>query len=87
MRDSFSERMETGKQVAMDRRNKGLPVGKPAAGWARKRADYAPVDTDSWAWLCQETRREWRRACRQAQNDFAAACLSGPGNDIDALGF
>jgi hypothetical protein len=33
----FTERMQTGRDLAMVARNKGLPVGKPAAGWARKR--------------------------------------------------
>lgn len=32
----FTERMQTGRDLAMVARNKGLPVGKPAAGWARK---------------------------------------------------
>ena len=32
----FTERMQTGRDLAMVRRNKGLPVGKPAAGWNRK---------------------------------------------------
>lgn len=29
----FQDAMAAGKQAAMDRRNKGQPVGKPAAGW------------------------------------------------------
>jgi hypothetical protein len=83
---SFTDRMVEGRDNAMRDRNRGLPVGKPAAGWSRKRT-YHDVDATSWAWLCQETRRDWRQACRRAQNDFAAACLNGPGDDTDSLGF
>lgn len=32
----FQDAMATGKQAAMDRRNKGQPVGKPAKGWNAK---------------------------------------------------
>lgn len=34
----FQERMETGRQVAADRRARGLPTGKAAKGWNVKRA-------------------------------------------------
>ena len=60
----FTERMQQGRDLAMIARNKGLPVGMPAAGWNRKRADiYAATDPQSWDWLCSEARREWRSAC------------------------
>jgi hypothetical protein len=78
---SFSERMEQGKAIAIDRRNRGLPTGKDAAGWSRKvRADD---DVGSWEWLCREARREWRNDKRQALNDYAAACLSGPHDKME----
>lgn len=40
----FDERMQIGKAVAMERRNRGLPVGKPAKGWAVKKP--LPEDTE-----------------------------------------
>ncbi|HEY5129378.1 MAG TPA: hypothetical protein VIJ35_19185 [Bradyrhizobium sp.] len=88
MRDSFSERMAEGQLLAQVARNRGQSTGRRKGCQYPKRS-YHDVDHDSWAWLCEETRREWRSACRQAQNDFAAACLNGPGwqNDLDTLGF
>ena len=83
----FTERMQTGRDLAIVARNKGLPVGKPAAGWAHKRT-YHDVDRTSWAWLCEETRRAWRSDKAAALNTFQAACLNGPGwqDDLDTLG-
>jgi hypothetical protein len=67
----FCERMEAGKQVAMDRRNKGLPTGKPAAGWNRtRRPDPA---AGSWERLAMEVRAAWRFDCREAQEAFRFA--------------
>lgn len=37
---SFTERMEVGKQVAQDRRNRGLPSGQPAKGWGKVNRFY-----------------------------------------------
>lgn len=45
----FQDAMAAGKQVAMDRRNKGLPVGKPAAGWIAKRAPIADTPENRMA--------------------------------------
>jgi hypothetical protein len=69
----FCERMELGKQAAMERRNKGLPTGKPAAGWNRKLSDYAPVDPRSWEFLAMQVRAAWRHDCREAQEAFRFA--------------
>jgi hypothetical protein len=78
----FTARMDEGRALAQDRRNKGLPTGKSAAGWNVKRR---PMDAEqreyavSWAWLCEETHRDWRNEKSKFLNDFAAACLNGPG--------
>jgi hypothetical protein len=64
----FCEQMEIGKQVAMDRRNKGLPVGKPAAGWTRKQSDYAPAsDNDKFCYL---VKAGWRVESGSILEDF-----------------
>ena len=67
----FCERMELGKQAAMDRRNRGLPTGKPAAGWNRKRRPD-PVE-GSWERLAMQVRAAWRHDCREAQEAFRFA--------------
>jgi hypothetical protein len=54
----FVERMEAGRQVAMDRRNRGQPVGKPAKGWRYKRPD--PVGLDRIEWEFESWRKEWQ---------------------------
>jgi hypothetical protein len=67
----FCERMEQGRTVAMDRRNKGQPTGKPAAGWNRtRRPDPA---AGSWERLAMEVRAAWRFDCREAQEAFRFA--------------
>jgi hypothetical protein len=69
----FCERMEQGRAVAMAARNRGLSVGKPAAGWTRKLTDYAPVDPSSWEFLAMQVRAAWRHDCREAQEAFRFA--------------
>lgn len=76
----FSERMDTGRQVAMDRRNKGLPVGKPAKGWTAKRPRLEKTDENMM--YCEMA--DLRVQLRDAQNTIAALKLSG--NDPDDFG-
>ena len=78
MRESFTERMADGRDLAQAYRNLGRPVGAPAKGWNTKRGEC--TDVGSWDYLCREARRDWRAAVREARNDFAAACLN-PLND------
>ena len=67
----FCERMEIGKQVAMDRRNKGLPVGKPAAGWvAKRRPDPVHGSVER---LVMEIRAAWAFDRKEAQEAFRFA--------------
>jgi hypothetical protein len=82
---SFTERMAAGRELAQLNRNRGRHVGASAKGWNAPR----PIgcDANSWEWLCREARREWRSSCKEIRNDFAAACLSGPDNDLHNLGF
>lgn len=78
---SFPERMALGRELAQVARNMGRHTGASAKGWNYKRdTGYEPA---SWAWLCEEARREWRTSCREIRNDFAAACLNGPGYEED----
>jgi hypothetical protein len=74
MRESFTERMEAGRDLAQWHRNPGRRRGAPAKGWNTKRSEC--TDLGSWDHLCREARRDWRDAVRQARNDFAAACLN-----------
>lgn len=76
---SFTERMQTGRDLAQVARNKGQSTGKRAGCQYAKRTHY-DIDRDSWEWLCQETRREWRSTVKQVRNDFSVACLN-PIND------
>lgn len=76
----FQDRMESGRQNAMDSRNAGQPTGKPAKGWNNR----APLPEDN------ETNRLYaeisglRGDLRQVQNDAAASRLSA-GAEFDAL--
>src|ERR1035437_2054111 len=75
----FTERMQTGRDLAQVARNKGQSTGK-RAGCQYPKPTYHDVDRDSWAWLCADTRKQWERHKRRVQNNFAAACLN-PIND------
>lgn len=84
MRLSFTERMELGREIACRDRARGIHTGKLAAGWSTpRRCDY---EADSWRWLVERERRQWRLDVARIANDFAAAVLSGADNDIDTLG-
>jgi hypothetical protein len=84
----FTERMQTGRDLAMIASNKGQSTGKRAGCSYPIRSGDFYGEEGSWEFLCSQARREWRRSCRQAQNDFAAACQNGPGwqADLDSLG-
>lgn len=43
MRESFNVRMDEYRAIAQERRNRGLPTGKTAAGWIAKRR---PIEDD-----------------------------------------
>lgn len=55
-RASFSERMAEGKAIAQERRNRGLPTGKPAKGWGKRK--QAPIEGLD---LVEERYRVWRK--------------------------
>jgi hypothetical protein len=51
--------MNTGKALAMERRNRGLPVGRPAKGWKFKRP--APQGLDRLEWEYNDWRKHHAR--------------------------
>ena len=61
---SFTERMDEGRALAMERRNRGLHTGRSAAGWGRKRP--APTGWDRLQWEYDTWRAEWQYACLAA---------------------
>jgi len=79
---NFQDRMAAGKQAALDRRNKGLPDGRPAAGWKRKK--YEPEDS--------EINRVYsdlsyvQRQLAEAQNEIARLRGGAADNDLDSFG-
>lgn len=84
---SFTERMEAGRDVAHARRAKGLHTGSSKWRTISTAERYRDTDVKSWEWLCQEARRDWRNECITIRNDFAAACLNGPGWEADLAEF
>lgn len=50
---NFSDRMERAKTIAMNRRNAGLPAGRPAKGAVRKRSDFRPENDFEWRELIE----------------------------------
>jgi hypothetical protein len=52
---SFSERMQQGRDLAQVQRNRGQPVGKPAAGWNVKRPNLTGLDA------IEAYYQQWRR--------------------------
>lgn len=59
-RTSFCERMELGKALAMERRNRGQHVGKCAKGWNVKRSQLTGLDRLEWQF--ETWRKEWQYA-------------------------
>lgn len=80
----FVADMEAAKAAAQARRDRGLPTGKPAAGWAFKRP---PLDRRVFADVAQHARSAWRADVAHALNTFQAACLNGPGWEQDLEDF
>lgn len=61
---------EIHKAVAMDRRNRGKPSGKPAAGWNWKRREPAPGTVDR---LLSEIKCKWEWTRSEALEDYRFA--------------
>lgn len=77
----FQDAMAIGKQAAMDRRNKGLPVGKPAPGWnARPRQIEDTAENRLAADL-----EYFRSELAEAQNTIAVMRQNG-GADVEDFG-
>lgn len=68
---SFTERMEQGRDIAQERRNRGLPTGTPAPGWVVKRRP--DPETGSWERLAAEVSRDWKFARDEALEAFRFA--------------
>jgi hypothetical protein len=66
----FRPRMELGRTLAKQRRNRDLHTGKSAAGWSYQRP---AAGRGSRAAALSEARAGWQSAVREACNDFAVA--------------
>ena len=77
----FQDAMATGKQAAMDRRNKGQPVGKPAAGWVAKARKIEDTPDNRMAADLEYFRSE----LADAQNTIAVLRANG-GADVEDFG-
>jgi hypothetical protein len=77
----FQERMDAGRQVAMDRRNRGQAAGTPAKGWNVKRA---PIEDTAENRLYAEL-ADMRRDLREAHNEIARY-QSGMVDDVADFG-
>lgn len=64
---SFTERMAAGRELAQDRRNRGLATGRPAKGHRYK---AAPVERGSWDELVMRAKGGFRAACSEARAEF-----------------
>lgn len=65
----FLDRMATGKQSAMNRRNRGMGTGGTGTV-TRKRGDLAPVDQASHAFAIQQAIQAWGHARADAIDQF-----------------
>lgn len=65
---NFTETMDRAKDLAMRNRHRGIPTGKSAKGWGRKRR--ATPAKGSWDRLLTETRVKWHHAAGDAINDY-----------------
>jgi hypothetical protein len=83
MRNSFTDRMAHGRELAQVARNRGQQFGRNAPGWKYCRPTNG--DRNTWAWLTQDTRQAWQSAKRAAVNDYRAACLNSPDDDLGAF--
>lgn len=77
----FQDAMAAGKQAAMDRRNKGMPTGKPAAGWTRKRPPMQDTPENRMSAEIEHYRSE----LAEARNTIAVMRQNG-GADIEDFG-
>lgn len=77
----FDDRMQVGRAIAQERRNRGLPTGAPAKGWNAKRA---PIEDTQENRLYAEL-ADVRRDLREAQNEIARHQL-GAASDLDDFG-
>ena len=74
------ERADEFRRLAMQNRNKGRHVGASAKGWNYSRPE---LSRDDWHDAFRMAWDGWRMACREANNDYAAAMLNGPGWEDD----
>lgn len=77
----FQDAMAIGKQAAMDRRNRGLPVGKPAPGWTAKPRQIEDTPENRLAADLDYYRRE----LADAQNTIAVMRQNGGADDVGAI--
>ena len=76
---SFTDKMEQGRDIAARDRARGLHTGKLAAGWERKRPKEHANDNCAWllAWRAH-WRAHWRATCAEIRNEFSAVARSDP---------
>jgi len=67
----FSERMDTGRAVAQERRNRGFSTGKPAKGWNARR----PHVEDTEIGRLHAELADVHAQLRQAKTDLAGGSL------------
>lgn len=69
----FDDRMQIGRAIAQERRNRGLPTGKPAKGWNAKRQPLE--DTEENRLLADNS--ALRSQVRDLENQIAQIQLNG----------
>lgn len=77
----FDDRMQVGRAVAQDRRNRGLPTGAPAKGWNAKR----PQLDDTAENRLHAELADVRRELREAQTEIARQRM-GSADDLADFG-
>lgn len=77
----FDDRMQVGRAIAQERRNRGLPTGAPAKGWNAKRPQLEDTTENRLHAELADVRRE----LREAQTEIARHSM-GSADDLADFG-